>query len=352
MTNEFCSLAAAQAGLPAIGTAGCFAAVLAFELRGPWASHLVGSRCGDAQLDDVLERIRRRRKDLRLLAIERDDDSRSELATVLFFECAGGPSAGFAQREYCVERGVLASLLEWLALGDDLDEARRRLCAEQFGQAVRQPSRGRHLMVCTHGGRDACCGTFGYRLYRQLVERRRDDAAEAWGGAAVWRCSHLGGHRFAPTLLELPSGRVFGRVTPALAAMLASGKAKGVDAELLLGYRGLSALPEAAQIVERELWRREGGAWLEAAIECRVEQVGGKCDGADDSAGAAKEEGCLGATRVAMVGRWPQARSVSVSVLVARAQTPLLIAPSCNKQLEPEAPFEIIAWEEGFREGR
>lgn len=57
--------------------------------------------------------------------------------------------------------------------------------------------------VCTHGTRDKCCAKFGYRTWKVLHAMSKD---------RVWQCSHLGGHRFAPNVLVLPQGRLYGRV--------------------------------------------------------------------------------------------------------------------------------------------
>lgn len=58
------------------------------------------------------------------------------------------------------------------------------------------------LFVCTNGARDACCATVGRKLAVALADN-----------LAVWECTHLGGHRFAPTALALPTGNVHGRLT-------------------------------------------------------------------------------------------------------------------------------------------
>lgn len=57
--------------------------------------------------------------------------------------------------------------------------------------------------VCTHGTRDRCCARHGHRTWTVLNELSNGRA---------WQCSHLGGHRFAPNVLVLPQGRLFGRV--------------------------------------------------------------------------------------------------------------------------------------------
>lgn len=76
-----------------------------------------------------------------------------------------------------------------------------------LGRAVPGPM----LFVCTHSGRDACCATAGRALVNALMAQVSDRST-------VWECSHLGGHRFAPTALVLPSGLVYGRLDPATAA--------------------------------------------------------------------------------------------------------------------------------------
>src|SRR5690606_19672644 len=64
----------------------------------------------------------------------------------------------------------------------------------------------RHVLVCTHGRRDACCGTLGTRVSLALPG--------LGGGVRVWRTSHTGGHRFAPTALLLPEGTAWAYLDP------------------------------------------------------------------------------------------------------------------------------------------
>ena len=57
--------------------------------------------------------------------------------------------------------------------------------------------------VCTNGQRDLCCARFGLPLYNRLREQL---------GERAWQVTHLGGHRFAPNVLVLPQGVLYGRV--------------------------------------------------------------------------------------------------------------------------------------------
>ena len=80
------------------------------------------------------------------------------------------------------------------------------------------------LLVCTHGTRDRCCARWGAPLVRAL---------EPLLGDALWSASHVGGHRFAPNLLALPLGALYGHLdpddAPALAEALKAGRLPGGD---------------------------------------------------------------------------------------------------------------------------
>src|SRR5699024_5593272 len=75
---------------------------------------------------------------------------------------------------------------------------------------VREPDdqATRDFFICTHGSVDLCCGTKGFPIYRLM----RHMADGAYVPTRVWRCTHFGGHEFAPTALEAPSGRYWGRL--------------------------------------------------------------------------------------------------------------------------------------------
>ncbi|GKQ35561.1 sucrase ferredoxin [Streptomyces sp. A012304] len=57
-------------------------------------------------------------------------------------------------------------------------------------------------LVCTNGKRDRCCALLGRPLAAELA---------ASGVDGVWEVTHLGGHRFSPTVLVLPYGYAYGR---------------------------------------------------------------------------------------------------------------------------------------------
>ena len=95
------------------------------------------------------------------------------------------------------------------------------------------------LAVCTNSSRDACCGIDGRALVTSL---------SALPG--VWECSHLGGHRFAPTALLVGSGVVYGRLTEPIARQLVM---HGPDPQTSAWMRGRSSLEPAVQAAEAHL---------------------------------------------------------------------------------------------------
>jgi len=71
------------------------------------------------------------------------------------------------------------------------------------------------FLVCTQGSHDVCCGIEGVALADQ-IERERPNYA-------VRRVSHTGGHRFSPTLLAFPEGRMWAFADLALVDQIATG---------------------------------------------------------------------------------------------------------------------------------
>ncbi|HSN12074.1 MAG TPA: sucrase/ferredoxin-like family protein [Propionibacteriaceae bacterium] len=100
------------------------------------------------------------------------------------------------------------------------------------------------ILVCTHARRDACCA----RLGRPLV----DDLLGVVDEERVWETTHLGGHRFAPTCLALPSQVIYGRVTSDRVAELADAVARGeVVPDLMRGRTSYSPAVQAAEVAAR-----------------------------------------------------------------------------------------------------
>lgn len=311
-----CSEASLAAGLPLIGSAGCHETILAFELAPPWSARLFGSRAGDAALDAAITRIAAEAKSVRLLALE--PASGGGQSRILRFHRGEWPFRRYRRGEFVVPRGSLAVALEELAFEGDCSAS----------PATRDAAATRDLLVCTHGTRDACCGRLGYPLYRELAGLA---AARPFGESAppvrVWRSSHLGGHRFAPTVLDLPSGRLFGRVSIEEARRILDG-GQDLAARAATVYRGRAALPEAAQVVERALWMSLGAAFETAALRVDLRR---------------RDEGGF---HVEMRADLEDGRVFEARGEVVLDEAGALLTPaSCGRDPEPDTPWSLVALE-------
>ncbi|MFE9023629.1 sucrase ferredoxin [Streptomyces sp. NPDC007808] len=94
-------------------------------------------------------------------------------------------------------------------------------------------------LVCTNGKRDRCCALLGRPLAAEL---------SASGVDGVWEVTHLGGHRFSPTLLVLPYGYAYGRVQAHAVKELLHSVQEGRI--VLDGCRGNSAWERPGQAAE------------------------------------------------------------------------------------------------------
>ncbi|MFT2018858.1 sucrase ferredoxin [Streptomyces sp. 796.1] len=102
-----------------------------------------------------------------------------------------------------------------------------------------EPYAGEPLaLVCTNGKRDRCCALLGRPLAAEL----------AASGADVWEITHIGGHRFSPTLLVLPYGYAYGRATAHSVKEVLAGARRGRI--VTDGARGRSAWDRPGQAAD------------------------------------------------------------------------------------------------------
>ncbi|MCY3720289.1 MAG: hypothetical protein OXG07_12125 [Anaerolineaceae bacterium] len=175
---------------------------------------------------------------------------------------AGTPDAGVL---FIRQQPARAGLRLFLAVGDASFPALYALTLERYEDLLSLDfaslARGERpecrddeplYLTCTHGVRDRCCALAGMPMYAALRERVGDRA---------WRCSHVGGHRFAPTMVFLPEGLCYGRMPlEALDDVLDRHRAGQLEPRWL---RGRSAWPQPAQAAATLLRQRDGLATIE-----------------------------------------------------------------------------------------
>lgn len=136
----------------------------------------------------------------------------------------------------------------------------RMLCADPVG-ALREVLAGDDateelsadgvstLLVCTQGSHDVCCGEDG-AAFAQWAESDAD--------VEVFRVSHTGGHRFSPTAMTLPDGRMWAYLTPETTAQILERENGKALAGQCRGWWGVPTGP--AQIAERAVFAELGFA--------------------------------------------------------------------------------------------
>ncbi|MFI9274751.1 sucrase ferredoxin [Kitasatospora sp. NPDC052896] len=131
-------------------------------------------------------------------------------------------------------------------------------------------------LVCTNGRRDRCCALLGRPLAAELA---------AAGHSEVWEVTHLGGHRFAPTMLVLPYGYAYGRLGEAAAKEVLAATAAGHTVPQW--SRGRSCWDRPGQAAEQAVRELTGDTAADALTvsqralaedrwECRVEHADGR----------------------------------------------------------------------------
>lgn len=238
LTPQACSLRSLEVNEPLVGTAVHARFWVALEQPGAWGAKAFTQSELDPAVGRALERASEDAGG-RALLIRRVGTHQAHTSGPRTVLVSTGSDAGQAR--------LLTTQVDDPAAVLDLPFADLAAGVDLPGYREAAPT----LLVCTNAKRDVCCAVSGRELAQALVANHPD---------AVWECSHLAGHRFAPTGVLLPTGQVLGRLTPAVAtAALAAATAGRLDPETITldQHRGLSHLPGPAQVVDARLRARE-----------------------------------------------------------------------------------------------
>lgn len=226
-----CSDRSRVGGEPLTGTAPESGAWLLVEQEPPWGSEALL----ESGIDGTVARELARR-------------AGEAGVKVLLIRRRGAPRGGAARRVVAAAVGTTSFVQELVVPRDEqlLDLDLRRLGrGETFDGGTDVD--GSLTLVCTNGRRDACCALLGRRAADALAAARPEQTSES---------SHIGGHRFAPTILSFPTGACFGRLEPAGAVAAIAALEQGVlDLEHL---RGIVGRPAPVQVGESALRMRHG----------------------------------------------------------------------------------------------
>jgi hypothetical protein len=228
-----CSTLSRQSDEPLAATAPVATTWLLLEQPGPWGAKALTSSHLDPAAGRALERAAQG-TGVRIALIRRPgrhpDRGTSSLRRVYAAHTVPGNvwlhSAMTADPEQLLD-------LDFAALG--------RGDHHTFDAALQgAPHTGDPLtLVCTNGKRDRCCALLGRPLAAELTSS---------GVQEVWEVTHLGGHRFSPTLLVLPYGYAYGRAEAHTVKEVLHGVREG--RVVLEGCRGRTAWERHEQAAE------------------------------------------------------------------------------------------------------
>ncbi|MFP3987466.1 sucrase ferredoxin [Streptomyces sp. E11-3] len=197
-----CATASRDLAEPLAGTAANARTWLLLEQPGPWGVQALTSSHLDPELGRALEEAAEG-TGVRVALIRRPgrhaDCHTAERRRVFAAHVAPGAQAPDALwlRAAVTEDPTQLLRLDFAALG----EGNHHSFDTTLGGTAHT---GAPLaLVCTNGKRDRCCALLGRPLATELAVS---------GAQGAWEVTHLGGHRFSPTLLVLPYGYAYGRI--------------------------------------------------------------------------------------------------------------------------------------------
>ncbi|MFF0627762.1 sucrase ferredoxin [Streptomyces sp. NPDC004296] len=136
------------------------------------------------------------------------------------------------------------------------------------------------VLVCTNGKRDRCCALLG----RPLAARLADE------GNATWEVTHIGGHRFSPTLFVLPHGYAYGRASTELVEDVVEAARSGrVVLDQCRGRSTWDRPAQAADLAVRELLRERRADALDVIRTDSVRPEPGDAHGRTSGGGPAAD---------------------------------------------------------------
>jgi hypothetical protein len=252
---RFCSVVSKSNGEDPIGTAGNSDHWLIMEVPQPWPQKIFQENPTIKELFDLFrELILQHKVKLKPILIAPDREySHPGFTRVMYYYRPAKLFSQFEKQEFVVPENQAGALVT--AILQQLIQQPHNLL--EFQQYQQSTSHIRELIICTHTQVDLACGRFGTPLYRRL---RKEYAPAANHKLRVWQSTHFGGHQFAPTLVDLPQGCLWGHLEPEALDLLV--KRNAAVSGLYQYYRGWAGLGKFEQIAEREIWMQSGWTWL------------------------------------------------------------------------------------------
>jgi hypothetical protein len=253
MNQTFCADRARCLDETPIGTASQHSTYVLIECPTPWTTNASDSQAIPALLSQTMQAIAKGDASVRFLLINRNQTQVLGCRSVIIYRRSTQEFCqGYDQYEFAVD-GL-----------QDAAIAIQNFFEQRCGHSM-LGNRTPDLLICTHGSHDQCCARYGNPFYAAAQKVVQTMPAN---DIRVWRSSHFGGHRFAPTAITFPDGRYYARLdTSALKSILM--QTGNID-QLRSHYRGWGLLPNALQVMEQELLQRHGWNWYKFPIAHKI----------------------------------------------------------------------------------
>ncbi len=252
MNTFFCSDNSRKLGEDIIGSGSNQQTYILVECPMPWMSEAFHSKWVPDNLRILVEEVKRAKKPIKFLLIADNLSHKKDHTTLLIYQKQEGLSNGYHKREFRLE---------------NIEQAATVIKKFLWGKnpIFEVETTARDILVCTHGSHDQCCSRYGNPFYFHATATVADLNLK---NVRLWKSSHFGGHRFAPTLIDFPEGRYYGNID--------QGSFKSIltrtgDIKCLQNvYRGWGILPTSIQVLERELIFRYGWDWFNYKVAGRI----------------------------------------------------------------------------------
>ena len=253
MNNFFCADHSREIQEDVIGSATNHQTYILVECPTPWVSEAFNSKWVPDNLRILVADVKRAKLSIHFLLIANDETHREEQTTLLIYQQEKGLSNGYRKQEFKLPNieqvaGVVRKWLTGVSVDDEIAS-----------------NTTRDILVCTHGSHDQCCAKYGNPFYFHAQNTIFDLQLNH---LRIWRSSHFGGHRFAPTAIDFPQGRYYGVLDQDTFKSILT---QTGDIECLNKvYRGWGILPNPLQILERELMLHLGWDWFNYKVTGKI----------------------------------------------------------------------------------
>ena len=233
-----------------IGSASNFDKYLLIGVPTPWKSEITESEKFPKKIKSLLEKNSNLLETTKILGFNTEDryDDINKTHIILFAKTKGNFEK-FEKFEFLSDQKNLEKLILHLLNSN----------YKNHSSKINQNNNSRDLLICIHGARDTCCASIGYPIYEKILSSQQSSKIN------VFQVSHIGGHRFAPNIIDMPDGRNWVKISKdSIDEFIDQKKPMNSFKE---NYRGWTILKNGfEQIAEREVFSIEGWDWINKKI--------------------------------------------------------------------------------------